>query len=174
MLLAGDEFGNGQAGNNNAYAQDNETGWVDWRGLAEDPDFTASVRKLIRLRNELPLLRQARYIHGRMPTDSGWCDIAWLHPDGRPMESEDWNGSGQLALLFSTHDDQKDDSPVTGAVAVLFNASDEDVGFSLPDDMPPGWRVRFSSCETSPAPGADGRWSVASRSLMLLSSELEA
>ena len=48
-------------------------------------EFTDQVRKLVRLRRKLPLLRQARYIHGRMPTDRGWCDIDWLRPDGRPM-----------------------------------------------------------------------------------------
>jgi pullulanase/glycogen debranching enzyme len=54
MLLAGDEFGNSQGGNNNAYAQDNETGWLDWHRLGEDPAFTEQVRMLIRLRGELP------------------------------------------------------------------------------------------------------------------------
>ena len=113
MLLAGDEFGNGQRGNNNAYAQDNESGWVDWRGLDADPGFTEQVRQLVMLRKSLSLLRQARYNHGRMPTDRGWCDIEWLHPDGRPMQDEDWNGEQRLALLFSCHADQKNDSPVS-------------------------------------------------------------
>lgn len=171
MLLAGDEFGNSQSGNNNAYAQDNETGWVDWSGLEQDPDFTQAVRELIMLRSDLPLLRQARYVHDRMPTDSGWCDICWLHPDGRTMRAEDWNSSGQLALLFSTREDQKDDSPVLEAVAVLFNASDNDVEFTLPEHMPPAWRLRFSSCR-EPIGGGGRNWSVASRSLSLLSSEL--
>jgi len=171
MLLAGDEFGNGQQGNNNAYAQDNETGWVDWSGLAADPDFTAAVRELVRLRRETPLLRQARYIHGTMPTDAGWCDIDWLHPDGRRMESQDWNSGRRLALRFSTRADQVDESPVLEAVAVLFNASAEDAVFELPAQMPAGWRQAFSSCpENGPLDGA-GRWSVAARSLVLLRAE---
>ena len=172
MLLAGDEFGNSQDGNNNAYAQDNEIGWVDWSGLQEDPEFQAEVRRLIRLRRDLPLLRQARYIHGRMPTDSGWCDIGWWHPDGRPMRKEDWNGNRQLALIFSSHADQKDDSPIIEAVALLYNASPEDVIFRLPADLPP-MAVRFTSCGAEPAAQAPFQWSVASRSLMLLSGELE-
>jgi glycogen operon protein len=69
MLLAGDEFGNGQGGNNNAYAQDNETGWLDWGGLESDPEFAVKVRELVQLRRRLPLLRQARYVHRRMPKD---------------------------------------------------------------------------------------------------------
>jgi glycogen operon protein len=173
MLLAGDEFGNSQSGNNNAYAQDNQTGWVDWSGLEQDPGFTQSVRRLIALRQELPLLRQARYIHGRMPTDGGWCDIDWLHPDCRKMRAEDWNSSGQLALLFSTHEDQKDDSPVMEAVAVLFNASDKDVEFCLPAAMPPNWRLRFSSERNGAAEPQKGKCLVVSRSLALLTSQAE-
>ena len=174
MLLAGDEFGNGQDGNNNAYAQDNETGWVDWSGLRDDPGFQQAVRQLIRLRKDLPLLRQARYIHGRMPTDSGWCDISWLHPDGRPMLPEDWNGTHQLALLFSSHEDQKDESPIVEAVALLFNGSTEDLAFSLPEDLPPNMKLRFSSAPDNGRDGVSGPWSVAARSLLLLTGELES
>jgi glycogen operon protein len=174
MLLGGDEFGNSQAGNNNAYAQDNKTGWLDWSGLEEDPEFMWSVRELVRLRNRLPLLRQARYIHGRMPTDSGWCDITWLHPDARPMLPQDWNSSRQLALVFSAHEDQKDSSPVVEAVAILFNASDEDVEFALPYDLPPDLVMQFSSARQGSGKTGFGMWSVAARSLVLLSSELDA
>jgi isoamylase len=172
MLLAGDEFGNGQDGNNNAYAQDNETGWLDWSGLEDDPDFTQQVRNLIRLRRQSPLLRQARYIHGRMPTDRGWCDIDWLHPDGRPMKDDDWDTEQRLALLYSSHADQKDDSPVCEAVAILLNAHPEDVEFRLPDGLPPDWTMEFSS---SPAtkPLGPGRWRLAGRSLLLVTSALE-
>ena len=172
MLLAGDEFGNGQDGNNNAYAQDNETGWLDWGSLDDDPDFTEQVRQLIRLRRNSPLLRQARYIHGRMPTDRGWCDIDWLHPDGRPMKDDDWDTEQRLALLYSSHADQKDDSPVCEAVAILLNAHLEDVEFRLPEGLPPDWTMEFCS---SPAtkPLGPGRWRLAGRSLLLVTSVLE-
>lgn len=170
LLLAGDEFGNSQGGNNNAYAQDNEIGWLDWQRRDEDPAFTDEVRALVRLRRELPLLRQARYVHGRMPTDRGWCDIDWLRPDGRSMQEGDWNGGQRLVLLYSTHADQKDDSPVVEAVALLFNAAAGDAEFSLPPDLPPGWRMRFSSSPGT-APLGAGRWNVAGRSLLLVSSE---
>jgi glycogen operon protein len=172
MLLAGDEFGNGQGGNNNAYAQDNEIGWLDWQCLGEDPAFTAEVHKLVRLRKTLPLLRQARYVHGRMPTDRGWCDIDWLRPDGQPMREDDWNGGQRLALLYSTHADQKEDSPVVEAVALLFNAAVDAAEFTLPADLPPDWSMRFSSCAAT-APLSAGHWKVAGRSLLLVSSAAE-
>jgi len=168
MLLAGDEFGNSQGGNNNAYAQDNETGWVDWSGLDEDPGFTEQVRRLVDLRRSLPLLRQARYIHGRMPTDRGWCDIDWLNPDGRPMQESDWSGAERLTLLFSCHADQKDNSPILEAVAILYNAKPEDAGFVLPSGLPPEWAVGFSSSAEPPALRSDGAWVLAADSLALL------
>jgi glycogen operon protein len=174
MLLAGDEFGNGQGGNNNAYAQDNDTGWLDWRGLDEDPAFTEQVRRLIRLRRSLPLLRQARYIHGRMPTDRGWCDIDWLHPDGRPMQDGEWEAEQRLALLFSCHSDQKDNSPVGEAVAILFNASGSDVLFTLPTGLPGEWWVRFCSADHGEAEAVHPGWRLPPLSLMLLSTQAEA
>jgi glycogen operon protein len=174
MILGGDEFGNSQAGNNNAYAQDNETGWIDWSGLEEDPGFTESVRTLLHLRREIPLLRQARYVHGRIPTDRGWCSIDWLHPDGRRMRSEDWNSSRQLALVFSIRSDQKDDSPVNDAVAILFNASDQPIDFMLPGGLPDDMALKFSSALQNDERAENRCWSVAARSLLLLASEAGA
>ncbi|MBT8039173.1 MAG: glycogen debranching protein GlgX [Xanthomonadales bacterium] len=171
MILGGDELGNSQDGNNNAYAQDNETGWIDWSGLVSDPEFIQAVRDLVRLRREIPLLRQARYVHGRIPTDGGWCDITWLHPDGRPMLPHDWNSSRQLALVFLTHPDQKDASPVTGAVAILFNASDSMIEFALPYDLPDKLELKFSSALEGSGQVDAGCWSVAAHSVLLLVSE---
>jgi glycogen operon protein len=171
MLLAGDEFGNGQLGNNNAYAQDNDTGWLDWQRLDEDPGFTEQVRRLVQLRKSLPLLRQARFIHGRMPTDRGWCDIDWLHPDGRPMQSADWSHEQRLALLFSCHADQKDASPIIEAVAILYNAAPVDTAFMLPEGLPPEWDVRFYSGSESPEP-VGGAWTLSAHSVLLLTSRV--
>ena len=144
---------------------------MDWSGLDPDPEFLESVRKLIHLRRTLPLLRQARYIHGRMPVKGGWCDINWLHPDGRAMDANDWYVARQLALLFSVHEDQKDASPVTEAVAVLINASPEKRLFNLPSDLPSNWTLEFSS---HPENGDNGHgdWNVSARSLILLSGKI--
>ena len=171
MLLAGDEAGNGQCGNNNAYAQDNETGWIDWSGLESDPDFAQRVRELVHLRKRLPMLRLARYIHGPMPTDSGWCDISWLHPDGRPMNEADWNGERRLALLFSCHNEQDTESPVREATAILFNASDQDTVFLLPPGLPACCRLRFFSCEAPPEEKSGPSWRLPAHSIALISCE---
>jgi glycogen operon protein len=171
MLLAGDEFGNSQGGNNNAYAQDNETGWLDWSGLEEDPGFTEKVRELVQLRRRLPLLRQARYVHGRMPSGQGWYDITWLHPDGRPMQQEDWSNGQQISLLFSRHEEQHEDSPVTHAIAILFNASARAVAFALPAGLSAEWVLRFFSDAMPPAQIGDGKWQLGAQSMVLATLE---
>jgi len=174
MLLAGDEFGNSQGGNNNAYAQDNETGWLDWHGLQEDPGFADKVRELVRLRRKLPLLRQARYVHGRMPTDQGWCDIAWLHPDGRPMVQSDWASGQQISLFYTCHEEQHEYSPVTHAIAILFNASVEAAEFALPSGLPSDWVLRFFSSTAPPVEPRPGQWQLAARSLVLATMGLDS
>jgi len=168
MLLAGDEFGNSQKGNNNAYAQDNETGWLDWSRREADPGFTSKVRELLQLRRYLPLLRQARYVHGRMPTNRGWCDITWWHPEGRKMRDDDWNGGHQLALLFSVHEKQKKKSPVVEGIAILYNASSERAAFTLPTGTTPGWELKFFSSDAPPHRLAELQWELEARSLVLM------
>jgi glycogen operon protein len=173
MLLAGDEFGNSQGANNNAYAQDNDTGWLDWRGLDEDPGFTDKVRQLVQLRRKLPLLRQARYMHGRMPSDQGWCDITWLHPDRRPMQQDDWANGRQISLFFSFHEEQDENSPVMHAIAILFNASPDTVTFTLPTGLSAEWVQRFFSHENPPAEQSAGKWLLGSQSMVLATMGLE-
>jgi glycogen operon protein len=173
MILAGDEFGNGQGGNNNAYAQDNETGWLDWSGLEEDPDFTEKVRQLIHLRRKLPLLRQPRYVHGRMPTDQGFCDITWLHPDGRPMHENDWSNEKQVALFFTCHDEQHEYSPVNHAIAILYNAAAGETVFRLPVGLVSEWKLRFFSCEQANLEHGTGQLSLPGRSMALATMGLE-
>lgn len=142
MLLAGDEFGNSQQGNNNAYAQDNECGWLDWSGLQEDPDFTATVQSLAALRRELPLLRLDQFIHGSAETDDGTVRFGWINPDGDPREDEDWwFGHAFGAWIAETRSGELHE-----AVALCFNAWSGELPFRLPE-LPSraDWRVRFCS-----------------------------
>jgi glycogen operon protein len=89
MILAGDELGNSQGGNNNAYAQDNPTGWVDWANA--DPEFLDFCRMAIAFRKDNPILRQKRFLHARPRPEDGKPDIFWRKPDGRVLRDEDWN-----------------------------------------------------------------------------------
>jgi glycogen operon protein len=152
MLLAGDEFGNSQSGNNNAYAQDNAIGWLDWDGLNTDPDFLDEVRGLLHLRRKLPHLRKQEYLHGRMLNTAGWHDIEWFSPVGKRLKFHQWKNGKALTLLLPEMDDAAMDRPA--AVALLFNAEDETLEFKLPRMLDKGgWTIAFGSCETG-APGA--------------------
>ncbi|MBM2575579.1 glycogen debranching protein GlgX [Jannaschia sp. Os4] len=89
MILAGDELGHTQGGNNNAYAQDNETTWLDWAGA--DPGFLDFVRRMVAFRRAHPVLRQKRWLHSRARTEDGIGDLIWWNGDGGEMADEDWS-----------------------------------------------------------------------------------
>lgn len=95
MLLGGDELGNSQSGNNNAYCQDNEIGWTDWNGL-DDP-FLNFCKGTIAFRKAHPALRQERFLSGEAAED-GTIEIAWYRPDGTFMDDAAWK-DGNLATL---------------------------------------------------------------------------
>ena len=139
MLLAGDEFGHTQRGNNNAYAQDNETGWLDWGGVERDPAFVDTVRELIRLRRETPLLRLREYVHGKLETEYGVLEIDWYAPTGERMLEADWADGAVFCACISETGGTRGDS----AAAILINGSPSITTFSLPGSD--GWRLAFSS-----------------------------
>ncbi len=95
MLLAGDELGNSQQGNNNAYVQDNPVGWVDWQGA--DPEFLEFVGRAVQLRIACPMLGQRRFLHSEIRAD-GNPDLTWYHPDGHEMHNGHWEDDALHAL----------------------------------------------------------------------------
>jgi isoamylase len=99
MVLAGDEFGRTQRGNNNAYAQDNEISWVDWEGIGERGrelcDFT---RRLLALRATKPVLRRRRFLTGAYNEELDVKDVTWLTPSGEEMTPAHWNDPFARAL----------------------------------------------------------------------------
>jgi glycogen operon protein len=138
LLLAGDEFGHSQQGNNNAYAQDNETAWLDWEGIEEQPMFAEQVRELIRLRRETPLLREPEYVHGN--------EVRWQRPDGEAMSDHDWSHAREFCAVLSDKDAQNPFS----AVALLINATNAVSTFELPDlGGDNGWRLLFSTSDNA-------------------------
>ncbi len=95
MVVAGDERWRTTNGNNNPYAQDNPTSWLDWTGGPEADSFLALVRSLIALRRRSPVLRQRAFFDGRpVPGGDGCKDLAWFHPDGRELADADWFDGG--------------------------------------------------------------------------------
>ncbi len=148
MLLAGDEFGNSQGGNNNAYAQDNETGWLDWSGLAGDPEFQAQVQALVRLRREVGLFRQEAHRHGRTENPAGWSDVEWLDADGKRLEDAAWGDAQALSVLLCDTREGRFDEDEVQAAAVLLNVSESEVELVLPRMADTGaWHCVFASRE---------------------------
>ncbi len=92
MLLAGDEFGRSQAGNNNAYCQDNEISWIDWEGTSPSGwQLARFTQRIIALRSALPMLRRGQFLTGRQDEELGLKDVAWITPSGDEMTPEHWS-----------------------------------------------------------------------------------
>jgi glycogen operon protein len=90
MITAGDERGRTQHGNNNAYCQDNEVSWVDWRADDAWLDVYEITKAALRLRRQHPTLRQRHHFVGSPTVPGGPKDLAWIHPEGREMSEQDW------------------------------------------------------------------------------------
>jgi isoamylase len=132
MLLAGDEVGNSQGGNNNAYAQDNEIGWIDWD--APDTDLAAFVAKLAALRRAHPVLRQRLFLHSRPRSRDNLPDLYWRKPDGSVPEEGDWHDPAWQALCVEirTSSGTPDYAASDDVVFAVFNAG-ETVEVQLPE-----------------------------------------
>ncbi|MFO1324403.1 MAG: glycogen debranching protein GlgX [Burkholderiales bacterium] len=179
MLLAGDELGRTQQGNNNAYCQDNALSWVDW-GLDEPRErLLAFVRRMLRLRREHPAFRRKHFFQGHELVGDAESEIAWLKPDGTAMTSEEWNhdfarGLGVYLAGSALKDVDARGRPVRDDdFLLLFNAHHDVLEFRLPDYDAAGWLVLV---DTNREDGlqADGTfqplgvYAVAARSLVLL------
>ncbi len=129
MLLAGDELGNSQGGNNNAYCQDNATGWTDWRGTGDS--LHRFVQRLTRLRKDHPVLRQPRFLHGNPVPCDGGPDITWRGADGLPP---DWTSPGlrRFAVLLRDAADTPEYAVTDDVVLLVFNGA-EASEYRLPD-----------------------------------------
>ena len=138
LIVAGDEFGRTQQGNNNAYCQDSEISWVDWEGRSDDDlALTAFVTRLIALRQTLPVLRRQRWLDGRWNEELKVRDVAWLAPSGGDLSSEAWNDPATLCIgMLVDGRAQVSGIPKPASDATLLivlNASPDLVHFTLPD-----------------------------------------
>ncbi len=158
MLLAGDELGRTQRGNNNAYCQDNELSWVDWQAAdaeAGQPllDFAAA---LTRLRRDHPVFRRRRFFSGLPsgPAADGLRDISWLTPAGHEMTIDDWRVgyARSLAVLLNgnaiSEPGPRGEAITDSHFLLLFNAHSDTVTFTLPEpDLAPCWQVVVDTAE---------------------------
>ena len=136
MILAGDELGRTQRGNNNAYCQDNPISWIDWDSAdATLIDFT---RRLIRLRREHPIFRRRGWFTGSPAKGSRLKDLEWFRPDGAEMTAGDW-GVGYAKTLGAfmngkaiTERDRAGARIADDSFFLMFNSYREPMEFKLP------------------------------------------
>jgi glycogen operon protein len=127
LMLAGDEIGNSQGGNNNAYCQDNPIGWVDWSVLGnDDDDMTSLLSELNGLRRRFSQLRARRWVEGRRP--DGSFGVLWLTPHATEMTEQDWNFPEGRFLSYVLGPVQQTDAPLY----IVLNAAPQAIEFMLP------------------------------------------
>lgn len=133
MLLMGDELSRTQAGNNNAYAQDNPISWLDWNeGETRDPGLLEFVRTLARIRQGYGAFRRNAFLTGATYPDSGLKDVYWLAPEWREMNQGDWGQ--ELRRAFGMQIGNEDQQ--TPRFLILMNTAPDDVRFHLGQDFP--------------------------------------
>ena len=134
MLLAGDEFGNTQHGNNNAYCQDNEIGWLNKDKIsAEGRALTTFVEKLAAFRQEHSVLTQKRWLHGRETCQDGIVDLQWVSPDGYLMPDADWHHPDKKCFGMLLNEGATEDKKTGEKLLAVFNAAAKPVSFRLPE-----------------------------------------
>ncbi len=176
MLLAGDEVGRTQLGNNNAYCQDNETSWIDWEAAGKQADLLDFTCSLIALRRDHPVFRRRRFFSGTAPGSTGRRDITWLTPAGTEMTVTEWGSHARaLAVLLNgdaiTEPGPRGEAIVDQSFVLLFNAADQPVTFTLPDARPAAaWDVVVDTAghEAGDARPAASKLTVTSRAVVVL------
>lgn len=138
MIRSGDEMGQTQHGNNNAYNQDNELSWINWRLTTEQRRMLEFTQQLIRFWKSQPVLQRRRFFLGRALRGDGIRDIVWLTPQGREMTDADWNSEHARCLGFILDGqliDEVDDQgrQITGdTLFIMLNAHHDLVPFHVP------------------------------------------
>jgi isoamylase len=158
MLLAGDEMGRTQAGNNNAYCQDTGLSWLDWGLATAEQDLLQFTETLAGLRRDHPVFRRRRFFRGQGQGDEKG-DIIWLTPAGEVMTDADWGASyaKSLAVLLNgdaiSEPDPRGGKIVDDKFLLLFNAHSNPLTFTLPEaSHAAGWEVVIDT--GSGVPGA--------------------
>jgi glycogen operon protein len=171
MILGGDEMGRTQRGNNNAYCQDNEISWVDWRALLAPEDNLAKIlcrftQRLVKLRRQHPSLRSDKFLHGSAQVLPGIIDVAWFDEKAEILAPEAWaDAAAQMlslrrAVVNGGHVDM---------TLLMLNAANEDREFLYPNPELP-WVVKLVSAlpDEPPYPATDGKIMVCGHCTVLL------
>ena len=177
MLLAGDEFGRTQLGNNNAYCQDNQISWLNWRLTDKGQSLVRFVQKLTRLRHKYAILRRNRFLTGDYDEELEVKDLTWINAIGIEMRPEDW-GDGNMRCFGMMMDGRARPTGVRqrgseATMLLIMNAHYDVVEFTLPP-CPGGeaWRLvldtRIPDEEPMSRFAVGDKYQVTGRSLLLL------
>jgi glycogen operon protein len=166
MLLAGDEMGRTQRGNNNAYCQDNELSWLDWSLREGNESLVNFVGRLAQIRRRHPLLRRRSFFQGRRIVGPDIKDIVWLNPDGREMSDQEWGQSFARCLGMYLAGRAIDEHNGRGRalidddLLILMNAHHEAIPFTLPGFQEPArWHAVLDTHHDSGL-APDGRFAA--------------
>ncbi len=180
MIWAGDEIARTQAGNNNAYCQDNEISWINWDLSEDQENLLQFTQRLIQIRRDHPTFRRRKFFQGRQIRGANIRDITWFSPDGTEMNEEQWNSSWvrcigiRLGGGFIGDVDEFGEPVIDDTFLVLLNASTNDVEFKLPSsDAARPWQMMIDTNWTEPPPRRarpieSPTYSLVPRSLVLL------
>ncbi len=149
MILGGDEIGNTQNGNNNAYCQDNEISWIDWSLQPWQADLRTTVQHLIALRREHRVLRPAEFYEGHDPhpdDDRERADSAWFQADGSPESEEWWEDSNTRVLQFMRSLSEEGESDAL----LVINGTRQAAEITIPADGGAPWELVWDSAWESP------------------------
>jgi len=177
MLLAGDELGHTQNGNNNAYCQDNELTWLDWQLDDRKKAFLQFVRSIVHIWKEQPVFQRRKFFQGRAIRGSDIKDISWIAANGSEMSDEDWSAGFVRTLGVRLAGDligemNERGEPLAGdTLLLLLSAHHEPVVFALPAAGPGHvWERLFDTAEPGAAPVTvtpDSPFTLQGRSLAL-------
>jgi glycogen operon protein len=160
MLTAGDEFGRTQHGNNNAYAQDNETTWLDW--INRDRGREDYVAALAALRKRFGALRDTKFLSGE---GSPVADVEWLTERGSPMMEPEWNEGERrrLAMVLASRD-----GGALSRIAIVFNGDRRGTIFALPTHEDRQWQILLPPPENAPRQVEANAFLVQGRTVVFL------
>jgi isoamylase len=175
MILAGDEIGRSQRGNNNAYCQDNEISWIDWNIGEKEQEMFDFTRELIAIMQTNPVLRRRHFFSGHEGLAQGESDVVWIRGDGQEMTEADWEdqSSQTLGMLMPgrSGDEIDDRGRAVGGQSLLWllNSGGSPRSYSMPKMERPGlWEQLFSTARPGQRAVPNAAINLAGHSTILL------
>jgi glycogen operon protein len=182
MMVAGDEFGRTQQGNNNAYCQDSEISWLNWDIKEKGHSLIEFVRKLTALRHRYPILRKNLFLDGKFQEDLEVKDVTWINANGKEMEDANW-GDTDMRCFGMLLDGRAQTTGIRqrgheATLLLVINVHHDLVNFIMPATTAgEEWTLLIDTNEPEKAEGIKKKtgeeYGVTGRSLLLLGIEAE-